>query len=148
MQDVVVEQRLEEHAPIRAVAVGNAARHLRHRLLEGGAEILDQRRLDIRHFPPVEQPRHLNGHAPDRQMRPTSLPMASAAYRSGFGPAARTISTISRKVDRNRSGPLRSKASSEITCCQPPPTSPTTASSATKWSSKTTSLKWWSPARL
>ena len=23
------------------------------------------------------------------------------------------------KVDRNRSGPLRSKASSEVTCCQP-----------------------------
>ncbi len=49
------------------------------------------------------------------------------------------------KVDRTRSGPLRSKASSDVTCAQPSPTSPSTRSSGTNTPSRCTSLKWWSP---
>ena len=51
-------------------------------------------------------------------------------------------------VLRNRSGPLRSKASSLVTCCQPAPSSPITRSAGMKTRSKTTSLKSSAPARL
>ena len=46
---------------------------------------------------------------------------------------------------RIRSGPLRSKDSSAVTCCQPAPISPSTLSSSMNTSSKVTSLKWCSP---
>ncbi len=56
-----------------------------------------------------------------------------------------TDSVSSGKVDKNRSGPLRSKPSSEVTWVQPLPISPNTQASGTNTSSSTTSLKWWPP---
>jgi hypothetical protein len=66
------------------------------------------------------------GACPDDPSSPTS------AARSGY-------------VDRKRSGPLRSNASSPVTCFQPAPTSPSTIPSGTCTRSNTTSLKWWAP---
>ncbi len=56
-----------------------------------------------------------------------------------------TAAASSGNVDSTRSGPLRSKPSSEVTWCQPSPIWPNTMSSATKASSRITSLKWWLP---
>ncbi len=56
--------------------------------------------------------------------------------------ARRANAASSGKVDRIRSGPLRSKASSAVTWCQPAPSSPSSMSPGTTTESKTTSLKW------
>src|SRR5579885_122566 len=67
-------------------------------------------------------------------------PSAAAARGSGSAPSRRTSSMSRRIVLRKRSGPLRSKASSLVTCRQPSAASPTSIADGPKTLSKTTSL--------
>ncbi len=78
----------------------------------------------------------------------TIRPIAAAVAVSGFGPAVRTISRSSLNSTRKRSGALRSKASSLVTCFHPLPSSPSRQSSGTNRSVRKIWLKWCSPNRL
>ena len=73
--------------------------------------------------------------------------MVTAARSPGSLPTSRMVSIRSWIEERYRSGPLRSKASSVVTCFQPASSSPTRMSSGTNASWKTTSLKWCAPER-
>ena len=70
----------------------------------------------------------------------TSRPRPSAARRSGLSPNTRTNSGSTENVSRNRSGPLRSKASSLVACFQALSISPSWWDSGMNASVKTTSL--------
>ena len=97
----------------------------------------------LRHPPARGPPRSTAGAS--EIIRATSSPTAAAVPSSTSSGRARMAARIKVTVDRMRSGPLRSKPSSEVTCRQPSPTLPNTSASATNTSSKVTSLKWCSP---
>ena len=112
--------------------------------LGGGAEHLDQCGRHIGGFVALERSGHRGGHlvqAGNPRHQPTQIGVAG----NGVAAIRSAQAASSTKVDRNRSGPLRSKASSDVTCCQPSPISPNTMSSGTNASSRMTSLKWCAP---
>ncbi len=93
-------------------------------LLQHVAQVLDQGGLQRRVLPACSMPATERDRRRRARMWRVSRPIAIAARSGASGPSARTLSASRVKADRNRSGPLRSKASSPVTCFQPSPSVP------------------------